>query len=115
MLAVMRLFGVDLNFANMIVLPLLIGIGVGCGVHAVRRWRLQPDDHPLGLAGGSGRAITLTTLTTVIGFAVMMTGEHRGIWSLGFVMSVGLAAVWAVTILILPAVLRLRSVPSRTE
>lgn len=108
MLAVMRLADVPLNFANMIVLPLLIGIGVGCGVHAVRRWRLQPNDHPLGLAGGSGRAVTLTTLTTVIGFASMMTGEHRGIWSLGFVMSVGLGAVWAVTILFLPAVLRLR-------
>lgn len=108
MLAIMDLAGIPLNFANMIVLPLLIGIGVGCGVHAVRRWRLQPNDHPLGLAGGSGRAITLTTLTTVFGFAAMMTGQHRGIWSLGFVMSVGLAAVWAVTILVLPAVLRLR-------
>lgn len=108
MLAVMRLVDVPLNFANMIVLPLLIGIGVGCGVHAVRRWRIQPRDHPLGLAGGSGRAITLTTLTTVFGFASMMTGQHRGIWSLGFVMSVGLCAVWAVTILILPAALRMR-------
>ncbi|MBL8746954.1 MAG: MMPL family transporter [Phycisphaerae bacterium] len=110
MLAVMSLAGVPLNFANMIVLPLLIGIGVGCGVHAVRRWRLQPNDHPLGLAGGSGRAITLTTLTTVFGFATMMTGQHRGIWSLGLVMSVGLLAVWAVTVLVLPAVLRLRRV-----
>jgi hypothetical protein len=108
MLALMRAASVPLNFANMIVLPLLIGIGVGCGVHAVRRWRLQPNDHPLGLAGGSGRAITLTTITTIFGFAAMMTGEHRGIWSLGFVMSVGLAAVWAVTILVLPALLRLR-------
>ncbi len=99
-----------MNFANMIVLPLLIGIGVGCGVHAVRRWRIQPSDHPLGLAGGSGRAITLTTLTTVFGFSSMMTGQHRGIWSLGFVMSVGLCAVWAVTILVLPAALRLRRV-----
>lgn len=110
MLAVMKAVDVPLNFANMIVLPLLIGIGVGCGVHAVRRWRIQPGDHPLGLAGGSGRAITLTTLTTVFGFASMMTGQHRGIWSLGFVMSVGLCAVWAVTILVLPAVLRLRRV-----
>lgn len=109
MLAVMRLFGVPLNFANMIVMPLIIGIGVGCGVHAVRRWRLQPADEPPGLAGGSGRAITLTTLTTVIGFAAMMTGEHRGIWSLGFVMSVGLTMVWAATILVLPGVLRLRT------
>jgi hypothetical protein len=108
MLGAMELAGVPLNFANMIVTPLIIGIGVGCGVHAVRRWRLQPLDEPFGLAGGSGRAITLTTLTTVVGFAVMMVGEHRGIWSLGFVMSVGLTGVWIATILLIPSVLSLR-------
>jgi len=109
MLALMRLFGVELNFANMIVMPLIVGIGVGMGVHAVRRWRLQPRDIPLGLAGGSGRAIGLTTLTTAIGFAAMMTAEHRGVRSLGFVMTVGLAMVWAAAIFVLPAVLRLRA------
>ena len=92
----------------MIVTPLIVGIGVGCGVHAVKRWRLQPFDEPVGLAGGSGRAITLTTLTTVIGFAAMLVADHRGIRSLGLVMSVGLAGVWAVTIFLLPSVLSLR-------
>lgn len=109
MLALMRLFGVELNFANMIVMPLIVGIGVGMGIHAVRRWRLQPRDAPLGLAGGSGRAIGLATLTTVIGFGAMMTAEHRGVRSLGFVMTIGLTMVWAAAIFVLPAVLRLRS------
>lgn len=109
MLAWMRIFDVALNFANMIVMPLIIGIGVGAGVHAVRRWRLQPNDAPLGLAGGSGRAIGLTIMTTVFGFAAMMSAEHRGVRSLGFVMSVGLMMVWVSTILMLPGVLRLRS------
>lgn len=109
MLAIMRAAGVDLNFANMIVMPLIVGIGVGSGVHVVRRWRLQPRDEPPGLAGGSGRAITLTTLTTVAGFASMMLAQHRGIQSLGFTMTVGLMMVWLVTIVVLPAILRLRA------
>lgn len=109
MLAVMRSVGIALNLANLIVMPLIVGIGVGCGVHAVKRWRLQPRDLPPGLAGGSGRAITLTTLTTIIGFAVLIAGEHRGIRSLGVVMSLGLAMVYVVTILVLPSILRLRS------
>jgi hopanoid biosynthesis associated RND transporter like protein HpnN len=109
MLAVMRLAGVPLNFANTIVLPLMFGIGVDSGVHAVHRWRQQPHDAPAGLAGGTGRAITVTMLTTVAGFACMLVAEHRGIRSLGFVMSVGLVMVWAGAVFVLPPILRLRS------
>lgn len=111
MLAVMRLANMALNLANLIVMPLIVGIGVGCGVHAVRRWRLQPNDPPPGLAGGSGRAITLTTLTTILGFAALLVGEHRGIKSLGIVMTLGLALVWVVTVFVLPGVLAVRSKP----
>lgn len=109
MLATMVLIGQELNFANTIVMPLLFGMGVDSGVHAVHRWRQQQEDAPAGLAGGSGRAITLTTLTTVIGFSCMMIAEHRGIRSLGLVMSLGLAYVWISAVVILPAVLRLRT------
>lgn len=107
--AIMRLAGVSLNFANMITLPLLAGIGVSAGVHAVHRWRQQPFDLPAGLAGGCGRSITLTIVTTIIGFASMLTAQHRGIQSLGLVMSVGLAMVWLATVFALPALLRLRT------
>ena len=109
LVATMRLAGISLNFANMIVLPLIVGLGVSAGVHATHRWRLQPLDTPAGLAGGSGRAVTLTILTTVIGFACMMIAEHRGIRSLGMVMSLGLSLVWVATVFFLPAILRIRT------
>jgi len=109
LLGVMGLAGTDLNFANTIVASLIVGIGVDAGVHAIHRWRRQPTDRPAGLAGGSGRAITLTTMTSAAGFAAMLIAEHRGIRSLGFVMTVGLVMVWAATLLVLPPVLRLRS------
>lgn len=109
LLGLMGAIGLALNFANTIVAPLLLGLGVTAGVHAVHRWRQQPADRPAGLAGGAGRAITMTLATTLIGFAAMMTAEHRGIRSLGFVMTAGLALVWAATTLLLPAVLRLRT------
>jgi len=109
MLAVMRLVGEPLNFANTIVMPLIAGLGVDAGVHAVHRWRQQPAGAPAGLAGGTGRAIGLTTLTTIIGFACMMTAQHRGIRSLGFVMSLGLGTTWLATVTLLPAILRART------
>lgn len=109
LLGAMAALGVALNFANTIVMPLIIGLGVDAGVHAVHRWRTQPGDAPAGLAGGTGRAITLTTLTTAIGFACMMIGEHRGVRSLGLVMSMGLVFVWVASVFVLPPVLRLRT------
>jgi hypothetical protein len=105
----MGLTGVPLNFANIIVLPLIFGIGVDVGVHAVHRWRSDPYGRPAGLSGGTGRGITVTMLTTLIGFGAMFVAEHRGIRSLGFVMVAGLTVTLLACYLVLPAVLRLRT------
>lgn len=112
LLATMSLLAVPLNFANTIVMPLLIGLGVDSGVHAVHRWRQQPHATPAGLAGGTGRSITLTSVTTALGFACMTFAQHRGIASLGLVMAIGLMTTYLVTITLLPAILRLRTRPT---
>jgi len=109
LLAIMALLDEPLNFANTIVMPLIAGLGVDSGVHAVHRWRAQPQHKPAGLAGGTGRAIGITTLTTIIGFACMMTAEHRGIRSLGLVMSLGLGTTWLSAVTLLPSILRMRT------
>ncbi len=108
---IMALTDTPLNFANVMVMPLILGLGVDAGVHAVHRWLMQPDDRPRGLAGGTGRAVTLTTITTAIGFACMMTAQHRGIQSLGFVMVIALVLTWCATVFVLPSVLALRPDP----
>ncbi|MAX24726.1 MAG: hypothetical protein CMJ19_09510 [Phycisphaeraceae bacterium] len=98
--AIMQLFGMQINPANIIVLPLMFGIGVDSGVHVLHRYRQHPEDDPPGLTQATGKGITITTLTTVIGFACMMLASHRGIRSLGFVVSLGLVltllACWTV-------------------
>jgi len=104
----MGLVGVPLNFANIIVMPLIFGIGVDAGVHAVHRWRDEPFGRPSGLSGGTGRGISLTMATTMIGFGSMLVAEHRGIQSLAFVMLVGLGITLLACYTTLPAVLRLR-------
>ncbi len=88
--AIMQLFGMQINPANIIVLPLMFGIGVDSGVHVLHRYRQHPEDDPPGLTQATGKGITITTMTTVIGFACMMLASHRGIQSLGFVVSLGL-------------------------
>ena len=105
---VMGLVGMQVNFANLMVLPLIFGIGVDAGVHVVHRWRKQPDGIPAGLIGGTGQAITLTMCTTIIGFGSLLIAEHQGIRSLSIVMVTGLGITWLACMLVLPAALRLR-------
>ena len=107
-LGIMGLSGIDLNFANLMVLPMIFGIGVDSGVHVVHRWRSNPDMRPPGLWGGTGVGILLTTATTAIGFGTLMIAEHRGIQSLAIVMVVGLGLTLVACWTVLPCVLRLR-------
>jgi len=109
MFGIMPVFDVPLNFANMIVMPIILGIGVDAGIHVVHRWRADPEGRPAGLSGGTGRGITITMLTTIIGFACMLIAEHRGIRSLGFTMTVGLSATLVAALTMLPAILTLRT------
>jgi len=104
----MNLFHVPLNFANMIVMPVILGIGVDAGVHVVHRWRAEPHGRPPGLSGGTGRGILITMSTTMIGFGCMLIAKHVGIRSLGFVMIVGLGTTLIACYTILPAILALR-------
>lgn len=108
-LAAMDLTAHTLNAANIIVLPLMFGIGVDSGVHVIHRFRQHPTDRPLGLAHGTGKGITLTCLTTVIGFGTMLLARHRGIQSLGLVMSLGIALTLLACLIVLPALLEVRA------
>ncbi len=106
---VMGATGVPLNFANIMILPMIFGIGVSAGVNVVHRWRLEPFGRPRGLGGATGRGITLTMLTSMIGFGGLLVAEHRGIRSLGFVMTVGLGVTLPACYTVLPAILKLRA------
>ena len=106
---VMGAVDLPLNFANMIILPVIFGIGVNAGVHTVHRWRAEPYGRPAGLSGATGRGITLTMLTTMIGFGCLLVAEHRGIRSLAVVMLIGLSITLGACYTVLPAILRLRT------
>ena len=108
MFGVMWLANVDVNPANIIVLPLLFGIGVGSGVHMLHRYRQAPRRRPPGLTEGTGKGILLTNATTMIGFASMLLAHHRGINSLGFVLTVGLGLTLLACLTVMPAILRMR-------
>jgi hopanoid biosynthesis associated RND transporter like protein HpnN len=114
-LGVMRLIGQPINLANIIVLPLLFGIGVDNGIHMLHRYRLNPHERPLGLTHGTGKGIALTSLTTMAGFGTMMISRHKGISGLGLTLAIGIGLTLVACLLVMPAWLewRQRHAPRR--
>ncbi len=106
--ALLWLLGEQVNPANIIVLPLMFGIGVDNGVHMIHRNRLCPHDRPRGLTRGTGKGITITALVEIIGFASMLIAAHRGIFSLGLVLALGLTITLLTCLTMMPAWLEFR-------
>jgi predicted RND superfamily exporter protein len=101
-LAVLALAGVRLNFYNMAVLQLLVGLGIDYGIHILHRYHEEglPARHAarkLAAAVGSAAA------TTAVGFAGLLLARHPGLWSMGFTASVGIATTAASCVIFLPA------------
>ncbi len=99
--------GVPFNPANIMTLPLVIGIGVTNGIHILNRF--AEERTPGILARSTGKAVLVSGLTAIAGFGSLILAKHRGIHSLGFIMSVGIATCMLAGLTFLPALLNLIS------
>jgi hopanoid biosynthesis associated RND transporter like protein HpnN len=108
-LGLMGWMGVPLNAANLLLLPLIVGVGIDNGVYLVHRFREATDgtDAPRPLAPSAAKAITLASLTNIVGFGSLMLSSHRGIFSLGLVVAVGVVCLWVASVTTLPSLLAL--------
>jgi hypothetical protein len=104
MCGVMVLTGMSFNFANVIVLPMLLGMGIDNGVHLVHRHRTNPEEADV-LATSTARAVLDAALTTVLCFGSLSLASHRGMASLGQTLTLGVAATLICYVVVLPAVL----------
>ncbi len=100
----MDVFGVSLNLANSLFLPLVVGAGVEYGIIIIHRWR-QREKGIIPLPFSTGMGVVLAGLTTTVGFCSLMISAHRGIFSLGLLTTVGSLTILAAAVLFLPAVL----------
>jgi hopanoid biosynthesis associated RND transporter like protein HpnN len=105
MLAVMGIFGIPFNPANVMTLPLIVGIGVTNGIHILNRF--AEEQHPSILARSTGKAVLVSGLTTIAGFGSLILAQHLGIRSLGIIMATGVTTCMVVGLTFLPALLNL--------
>ena len=108
-LGVMGLFGFHLNPANMIALPLIVGVGVDNGVHVIHDFLDREKGKPYALRRSTGTGILVAGLTTLLGFGTLMLSSHRGLSGLGFILSLGVAGSMLTALVFLPAGLKLWS------
>jgi predicted RND superfamily exporter protein len=101
----MGLLGIPFNPANVMTLPLVIGIGVTNGIHILNR--VAEERNPGILAKSTGKAVLVSALTALTGFGSLTLAKHQGIQSLGLVMSMGIAACMIAGLTFLPAVINL--------
>lgn len=102
----MRLLHLSFNPANLVIIPLLVGIGVDNGIHIVRHFLQSPSAE--GRIAGSrlGRAILLSSLTTMAGFGSLLVAHHQGIRSIGLLLSLAVGSCLVAALVFMPALLR---------
>jgi predicted RND superfamily exporter protein len=107
MIGGMRLAGISFNSANIIVLPLILGIGIDSAIYILNRYR-QDGESPAQVAiSSAGVGVFLNALTILFSFGALMIAHHQGVFSIGAVMSLGMAASVAAILIFLPALLAL--------
>lgn len=95
--------GLPLNFANVIALPLLLGIGVAFDIYFVARWREGMADL---LQSATARAVVFSALTTIGAFGTLMLSHHRGTAEMGALLVIALGYALLATLFFLPPLMR---------
>ncbi len=105
--AVAAVAGLPFNFANVIVLPLLFGLGVASAIHLVLRERARN-----GVTGlfetSTPRAVVFSALTTVGSFASIALSSHPGTASMGVLLALAISLSLFCTLVFLPALMAYR-------
>jgi predicted RND superfamily exporter protein len=103
MLGAMALFDIRVNFMNIFVLTMIIGIGVDYGVHLLHRWH-ETAGEP-GALGETAKAIAVAALTTMVGFGSLVLSHYPGLRSVGGAAILGALSTALLSITLLPVLL----------
>ncbi|WGS64459.1 efflux RND transporter permease subunit [Marinitoga aeolica] len=102
-LGVMGWFDIKFNVVNIIALPLIIGIGVDDGIHLIHRYRRENDLRTA--LKSTGKAITMTTLTTGAAFGSFILAKYRGFVGFGLLLLLGVTFSYLITVFIVTSIL----------
>jgi uncharacterized protein len=96
------LIGMPLNFANIIALPLLLGVGVAFKIYYIMAWR---SGHTNLLQSSLTRAVIWSALTTATAFGSLWLSQHPGTSSMGKLLALSLVCTLGAAVLFQPALM----------
>lgn len=99
-------FDVQMNIANLIVIPLFMGMAMDNGIHLVDRVLEPPRERTAHATQSTGKAVVLATLTTIVGFGSLMVAHHSGIFSFGLLLALAVSSNLVAVFTVLPLLLR---------
>lgn len=110
MLGGMEVMGMNFNFINIIISPLLIGIGVDDGIHLIYRWQEESKNKGLREAildgfSHTGLAVITTSVTTIAVFGSLLIARTPGLRMLGLTALLGIGFAMVLSLTVLPAAL----------
>lgn len=108
------LLDMPFNFANVIVLPLLMGLGVANGIHLVSRAR-EEKSGAAAFSTTTPRAVIFSSLTTIASFGSLAVSSHRGTASMGELLTLSISLTLVCTLVVLPSLMRLWPSPENNQ
>ncbi|PPD33032.1 MAG: hopanoid biosynthesis-associated RND transporter HpnN [Methylomonas sp.] len=96
-----------INFANIIALPLLMGLGVDNGIHMVEKLHHSLAEDQNIYQSSTARGMFYGALTTISSFIGLAFSPHQGIASMGLVITIGIFWIMTCTFVLLPAISKL--------
>ena len=101
----LTLFSFPINFANIIALPLLLGIGIDSSIHVFHRMKKHNSISSF-YSTSTTRAVIFSALTTSLSFGSLAISSHNGTASLGILLMIGLTFITLAVLLIIPNLLK---------
>jgi predicted RND superfamily exporter protein len=105
MVGFMHLGGMELSMMSVMGLPLIIGIGIDDGVHILHRWKHEGPGKIRIVFASTGKAILLTSLTTMFAFGSLIFSAFPAFGQFGGALFLGVAACFLTTAIILPGII----------
>lgn len=115
MLGLTSLLGWKINYLNGLVIPMIVGIGIDDGIHIIHRY-LEDSRYDIHRAVQyTGRAVAMTSFTTMVGFGSLVIAQYRALSSMGWIIILGIGSCLLTSLFLLPPLLVIFLKPERRE